>query len=57
MNTIFILIMLFSKGSNGLTTVTVEFNSFESCEITRKHMYKVNESMTTSVLSHGCYKK
>lgn len=57
MNTIFILIILFSKGSNGLTTVTAEFNSFETCEAARKHVYEVNKIITTNVLSHGCYKK
>lgn len=68
MNTVYVLIMLFggSTSQSGMMNIQQEFNSYENCEIARKHILKVHPIDSNGdykkyhsiyVQSQGCFKK
>jgi hypothetical protein len=57
MSTAYVLIMVLTYYSHGLTTVTQEFTSLESCEAARKHVALFHETHGGAVKAQGCHKK
>ena len=57
-NTIILIIVLGGASSqSGYTSVNVEFQTFEHCEIARKFIVSDANSKRIQVESHGCFSK
>ena len=59
MQTIYVLIMVFSTSASngGVTTLTQEFNSRESCEYAMAETAKAHRPYVSELRAQGCFKK
>ncbi len=57
MNSVFVLIMLFSSGGVGISNITQEFTSLEKCEYALKQISQAHNGRSVVLQSQGCFKK